>query len=444
LLRRFFGPDLDKTIEDWPGDVLRAYQQAALAEQLKHVYLRNEFYRPKCQERQIGPDDFRVPEDLRRFPFTSKEELLGNPWVLVCVPRQDLRLVHTSTGTTGGAWSYQMYTWDDMHVRDCVPMPWRLLDVHAGDVVINALPYEMSSAGQSFQRSLQGGAGAVVVPVGKGGFYSVPDKTVQVMADLRADLLITTPPYAMHLAEVAGGQGLRPGQHIRLRGLWLTGEGCSRAYRRRLEALWHCRARLFYGSLECGPIGLECQEQSGCHVCAGHVYIEVVDSDTGEPLAPGKVGEVVCTTLLREASPLIRFRTRDLAFLETAPCGCGLRLPRLHVRGRMIDRVSQGEREADEPPLSPYQIEDVLYNQPEMGGNYQIYHQGEGGKLRVDVELSCEPAKRGEVLERLHEQLARLNLPIELTWVEHIPRTGGKTRRIRPLADRERVMGGCG
>jgi phenylacetate-CoA ligase len=442
LLRRFFGPRLDQAIEDWPENKLREFQQAALAEQLKHVCLRNEFYHRKCQGKQVGPDDFRVPEDLRWFPFTNKDELIGNPWVLVCVPRQDLRLVHTSTGTTGGAWSYQMYTWDDMHVRDFVPMPWRLLDVHAGDVVINALPYEMSSAGQSFQRSLQGGAGAVVVPVGKGGFYSVPDKTIRVMADLGADLLITTPPYAMHLAEVASGQGLRPRQDLRLRGLWLTGEGCSRAYRRRLEALWQCPARVFYGSLECGPIGLECQEQSGCHVCAGHVYVEVVDPDTGEPRSPGNVGEVVCTTLLREASPLIRFRTRDLAFLETARCGCGLRLPRLHVRGRIIDRVSQGEEQAGEPPLSPYQIEEVLYSQPEMGGNYQIYHQEEGRRLWVDIELSCDPAKRGEVLEHLREKLAPLKLDIELTWVEHIPRTGGKARRIRPLADREQVMGG--
>src|SRR5262249_23102560 len=161
--------------------------------------------------------------------------------------KDEVCLVHTSTGTTGGDWSYLFYSWDDMHVRDFAPFPRILMPVNARDVVVDALPYEMSSSGQSFQRSLQGVAGALVVPAGKGGFYSDPYKTVQIMADLRATVLITTPPYALLLAEVADQRGLPLGTAIAPRFMWLTGEGCAPAYRRRLEELWRCPGLIFYG-----------------------------------------------------------------------------------------------------------------------------------------------------------------------------------------------------
>jgi phenylacetate-CoA ligase len=431
ILSKYFGPGLDRAVEDWPADTLRAYQQEAVAEQLRDAYANNAFYRRKFDEAGVLPASFEKLEDLARFPTVTKAELLRQPWLLLAVPREEVRLVHTSTGTTGGDWSYQLYTWDDLFVRDVVPLPRRLLGVGRGDVVVNALPYEMSSAGQSFQRALQAGPGAVVVPAGKGGFYSGPDKTVSLMADLRAAVLITTPPYAMWLAEVAARDGLRPGDDIPLRCLWLTGEGCSPAYRRRLEELWRCPGLVFYGSLECGPIALECREQAGCHLCAGHVFVEVIDPRTGKSQPPGEVGEAVCTVLQRKASPLIRFRTQDLVILDPAPCRCGLALPRLHVRGRVVDEVAA----ASGPAFSPYQIEQVLYSQPEVGGNYQIY--ADQGRLLIDVETRGDPAG---VLERTREQLARMGLRAELNRVEHIPRTGGKTRRVRPLAERDNVM----
>jgi len=459
IIQRFFTGHGQTPLEHWPPERLRAYQQAALAEQLAHVEAHNEFYRAKLAAAGVAAADFRELCDLRRFPLTDKDELRGKPWVLLCVPRQEICLTHTSTGTTGGAWSYVHYSWDDMHVRDTAAFPQVLLDVRRSDVVINALPYEMSSAGQSFQRSLQGAVGAQVVPVGKGGFYSEADKTVQVMAELSADVLITTPPYAMLLAEVAAALGLAPGRDIRLRCLWLTGEGCSAAYRRRLEELWQCAALVFYGSLECGPMGIECRRQSGCHVSAGHVYLEIVDPQTGQPLPPGEVGEVVCTTLIRHAAPLIRYRTQDLGSLEDAACPCGVALPRLHLRGRMADQVRStagaaagaGESStAESPPpaappsLSPLAVEEVLYRQAEMGGNYQIYL--DGGALRIEAELapaaaeSNLPGAAEAARRRIRELLAGRGITADVTWVEHIPRTGGKTRRLRPLSERPLVM----
>jgi phenylacetate-CoA ligase len=431
ILRRWFGGAATPPLEHWPPEQLRAYQTEAITEQLSRVETHNAFYREKFSRAGIRAADFRTLEDLGRFPLTAKDELRGDPWVLLSVPRSKVLLAHTSTGTTGGAWSYLLYTWEDMYLRDFTLRPRLLMPVGEGDVVLNALPYEISSSGQSFQRSLQGG-GALVIPAGKGGFYSDPYKTVRIMADLGATVLITTPPYALLLAEVAGRLGLRTGADLRLRFMWLTGEGCAPAYRRRLEQRWQCQGLVFYGSLECGSVGIECPEQAGSHVCAGHVYLEVLDPATGWPQPPGQVGEVVCTVLQRTASPLIRFRTQDLGVVDSTPCACGARLPRLHLRGRMADQV----RAPGEIPISPYAIEEVLFAQPEMGDNYQVYVEGD--RFRIEAEAGPGDAEAARV--RIVEVLRQRGLQADLAWVEHIPRVGGKTRRVRPLADREQVM----
>ena len=443
LLGKYFGGPTDQPIEQWPAERLRAYQTEAVAEQIGHAYANNRFYRGKCDRAGVRPEDFRSLDDLTRFPLTDKEELLGDPWVLLAVPKKDVRLAHTSTGTTGGRWSYILYSDEDMYLRDIAAFPRLLMAVREGDVVVNALPYEMSSSGQSFQRSLQAAAGALVVPVGKGGFYSDPFKTVQILAEMRADVVITTPPYALLLSEVAALPDpplrlapLRPGDDVRPRFLWITGEGCSPAYRRRIEEAWNCPALVFYGSMECGPIGVECGARAGGHVSAGHVYLEVIDPKTGRPAAPGQVGEVVCTVLQRKASPLIRFRTKDLAVLDAAPCSCGVLLPRLHLRGRMADQIG---RDGDDAGVSPYMIEEVLYTQPEMGNNYQVY-TADGGRLLIDAEWRGGAADRETTRGRILSVLAQRGLHAELAWVDHVPRTAGKTRRVRPLADRDKVM----
>jgi phenylacetate-coenzyme A ligase PaaK-like adenylate-forming protein len=436
VLADYFGPASKPPIEHWSPDRIADYHRDAIADQLRHVWENSPFYRRKLDDAGVRPEDFRTLDDLRRFPFTAKDELRGDPWILLSVPRDDVCLAHTSTGTTGGVWSYILYSREDMYVHDQVPSPRLLMPVRSSDVVIDALPYEMSSAGQSFQRSLQGTASALVVPVGKGGFYSDPVKTVRIMADLEADVLITTPPYAMLLAEVAGQQGVTLDADVRLRFMWLTGEGCSEPYRRRLQELWGCPGIVFYGSMECGSIGIECREQSGGHVSQGHVYVEIIDPATGDPLPAGEVGEVVCTVLQRKASPLIRFRTQDLAFVDSEPCPCGVKFPRLHIRGRMADQLAGADEEKSGPPISPYMIEGILFAQSETGGNYQIYT--DGNRLLVEAEFRTGDADLAR--QRIERQLAERGVQAELRWVEHIPRTGGKTRRIRPITERDDVM----
>lgn len=438
LLEKYFAGPQAALIEYWDEPKLREYQRDAVAEQLWHVWERNEFYRGKFTAAGVTPEDFHQLPDIAKFPFTEKDELRGQPYLLLSVPKEDVVLAHTSTGTFGGVWSYNLYSWEDLHVRDTAVFPHVLMGLSAADVVINALPYEMSSSGQSFQRSIQGAVGAMVVPVGKGGFYSDPVKTVKVMAELGATVLITTPPYAMVLAEVAQKESIRLGEQIALQRLWLTGEGCSPAYRRRLEERWNCRARVFYGSLECGPIAVEADEPGGLHISAGHVYLEIIDPTTGRPAAPGENGEVVCTILQRRASPLIRFRTQDLAMIDPHPPAGEIKLPLLRLRGRIAEQMQQGDGVAAGPPLSPYLIEDVLYRQVEVGGNYQIYT--DGTEVRIEAEFVGEEPAKDEAGRRILEALAGQGVSADLAWVEHIPRVGGKTRRLRPLADRDEVM----
>lgn len=438
-LAKYFGDPTAQPIEHWPAEKMAAYQRDALAEQLGHVYQNNPFYRKKFEDAGVSPDDFQTLDDLHRFPFTTKEELRGDPWILLSVPKSEVCLAHTSTGTTGGVWSYLLYSWEDMYAGDEAPAPRLLMPVRDSDVVMDALPYEMSSSGQSFQRSLQGMASALVVPVGKGGFYSDPYKTVKIMAELEANVLITTPPYAMLLSEVAQQLGLRLDADIKLRFMWLTGEGCSPAYRRRLEKIWNCQGLIFFGSMECGSVGIECEKQSGSHLSLGHVYVEIVDPKSGELLPPGEVGEVVCTVLQRKASPLIRYRMQDLAYIDPDPCECGVRFPRVHIRGRIVDQIAGAGDQQAGPPVSPYMIEQVLFAQTEMGGNYQIYT--DGNRLLIDAELRAGTDDGGPAKERIENILGERGLQTELHWVEHIPRIGGKTRRIRPLEEREQFMG---
>jgi len=426
LFARYFGAQLERTVEDWDAATLRAYQTDAVAELLAHVAANSPFYQRKFAEADVSPGDFHGLDDLAKFPFTAKDELRGDPWILRSVPRTDVRQVHTSTGTTGGRWSYLLYSWDDLNLRDHVPIPWKLFDVQPGDVVVDALPYEMSSSGQSFQRALQH-HGCLVVPAGKGSIYSDPYKTVEIMAELGANVLITTPPYAMLLAEIAAQIGVKPSPRL----IWLTGEGCSPSFRRRIEQLWGCDARVFYGSMECGSISLESPRKDGGHICGGHVVVEIVDEKTCAPLPPGQMGEIVCTVLQRRASPLIRFRTQDRGFLEPPAAGSDVVLPRLQLRGRIVD-------EAVVPPMP---IENLLYALPEMGGNYQLYHEAE--RLVIDAELASganAEASRAKLLVLLAKLPFLASFQVEMNWVEHIPHAAGKTRRIRPLADRTEVM----
>lgn len=425
VLKKYFTeenfPDKNMT----PGQIAD-FQRDALKEIITTAYKKCEFYRNKMDEAGVSPKDIRELSDISKLPFVTKDELRGDPWKLLTCDREDIALVSVSTGTTGGEQIYIPYTWRDYYPNEMAPGYPELVPIERGDLCINALPYEMSSAGLSFHKTFMEACQATVMPAGKGGAYSTPDKTVKVMNDLKPTVVITTPSWAITLAEAAEEAGLKI-PDLNLKKMWLTGEGCSPSFRKRVEKIWGTTANCYYGSLEVGGIGVECDAHDGYHLLLGHVIVEVIDPETGKVLEPGEIGEIVATCLLRFDTPLIRYRTRDLGYIEPNPCKCGVGLPRVFLRGRLVDHLQiQGVS------FSPFYFEEFLMRLPEVGNWYQFIASTKGSdKLKIRAELAKGVKPTPELAEKLASKMEYgIGVPCEFELLEKIPRTTQKTVRV--------------
>jgi phenylacetate-CoA ligase len=421
LLVRHFSGGKDDPVERWPADRVRAYQVDALGALVAYLRARSPFYRDKLARAGEGAARLDTPEDLAAYPFTTRVEIARARWAMVAEPRDRLAEVFVSTGTTGAEPLFIAHSYEDLFARDLAPAMPLLVPLRETDIILNALPYEMSSAGLAFHRVFVHGAGAAVVPAGKDGCYGDPTSARRLVDELDVDALITSPSYATRMIEAAPAVGdVAPG---RLRRLWLTGEPCSHALRRRLESLWRCPAYLYYGSLECGGIGIECDAQDGFHVAQGHVFVEIIGPDD-QPLAPGEIGEIVVTVLLRRAMPLLRYRTGDFGYIEDTPCACGTVLPRLMLRGRRSDQlIVLGKI------LSPVLVEEMLLRQREVGLWYRI--RADQDELLVEAVPQDAACADVAVEERVESRLAYLvGVPARVRFVPQIEVTRGKVRRV--------------
>ncbi len=412
--------------ENMPPERLHQFHLASMKEIISGAYQRSAFYRKKMTAAGVSPDDFKTLEDLSRLPFTTKDELRGDPWTLLACDKEDIALIQVSTGTTGGEEVYIMYSWEDFYLHELVPGYPSLVPVERGDICFNALPYEMSSAGLAFHKTFMEGCRATVIPAGKGGAYSTPAKSVKMIRDLQPTVIITTPSWAMFLAETAIEAGFDPAS-LHLKKMWLTGEGCSSAFRERVEKIWGTVANFYYGSLECGCIGIECDQHNGYHITGGHVFLEIVDPKTGQVLEPGEVGEIVATCLLRYHTPLLRFRTQDLGYIDPDACSCGVLLPRFSLRGRLVDQIT-----IKGISLSPYYLEEFLMRLPEVGNWFQFIVSSTNIK---ELGIRCELAPGIEPTEQLAESLAGkmeygTGIPCRFEFVDKLPRPTGKTVRV--------------
>ena len=400
-----------------------------------HAHEHNPFYRRKIDASGVAPHEIRNVADLVKLPFTSRDELYGDPWRLLSVPRESLVQAHLSTGTSGRNPIYMTYDWEDLYTRGLMPLlaespSTKLLRIEPGEIVFNALPYEISVTGLAIHRSLQDGIGACVVPVGKGGFYSEPLKTLKLMKEIQGDHLFTTPSYAVHLAELALQSDCEPRKDFGLQSIWLIGELCSDALRRRIEALWGCPVFKYYGSMESGPIGVECAEQSGYHVASNFVAVELAKPETDLRTLSGEaLSEVVITELWRYASPLIRYRTGDLAHWEKTPCRCGLASPRLMLHGRIDDLVQVQSRN-----FHMLEIEEGLLSIPGVSSWFQIAQEPERMRIllprsgQLTQDKGTEHAAKTWVETRLGVQAAVQFVPVP-------PYGGGKfVRLVRGLS----------
>jgi phenylacetate-CoA ligase len=381
------------------------------------AYRCSEFYREKWRQTRIQPEEIRSIADLRRVPLTTREEIQGKPWGLLTVPKFRICQIHASTSLSKEPRVYIPFSDDDLYrggLRPFTrgssfspPLPMLLSE---RDLVINALPYEVSHLGLLFHRILQDGVGAGVVPVGKGGFYSIPEKSLQIMRDLKGDHLFTTPAYAIHLAEKAQEVGYEIGKDLKPKSVWLTGESCSPGLRRRIEAMWKTDVFLILTSLECGPIALECGEKNGMHVATGYVFVEIIPANDPTLRLPEGAGEIVATILWRRSSPLLRYRTGLIGSMEDTACPCGLDSPRIRFWGRREDFLNVGGMR-----VSALEIEDSVMERTEIGHWYYVHSRGDTLTLFVQTGASFEERKelKNKVEEGLRQWL-QSSLSVEI------------------------------
>jgi len=403
--------------------------QATLFRVATHV----PFYRNKFKELGIDPDGFRSLDELRHLPFTTKGDLRDNyPYGMFAVPLREVVRIHSSSGTTGMA-TVVGYTENDIRTwADLVARILTAAGVTREDVIQIAFGYGLFTGGFGLHYGAER-LGASVIPISSGNTR----RQIQIMQDFKTTALVCTPSYALMLADTMMDLG------INISGLSLKyglfgAEPWSEAMRTEIQQKLGIKATDNYGLSEImGPgVAGECLHGHGLHINEDHFLVEIVDPETFEPVAPGEIGELVITTLTKEAFPVIRYRTRDLTRLLPDPCPCGRTLRRMsRVMGRTDDMlIIKGVN------VFPTQIETVLFAIEGTEPHYRIVVEREDhqDKATVLVEVNesiffDEMKKQRQLVETIKKQLAsELGIAVEVKLVEEktLERFEGKGRRV--------------
>ncbi len=424
----------------WDGQVekldrpqLEALQLERLQKAVHRAYENIPLYRKKFDEAGVKPSDIRTLQDIRKLPFTVKDDFRDSyPFGLFAVPQSEIVRVHASSGTTGKP-TVVGYTRNDIDMWSEVVMRTLLCGGATRDDVIQvAYGYGLFTGGLGLHYGAER-LGAMVVPVSGGN----TKRQIMLMQDFGTSLLCCTPSYSLLIAEVMGEMGVDPAQ-LNLRVGYFGAEPWTDSIRRQIEDRLKLKALDIYGLSEViGPgVASECLEQNGLHIFEDHFLPEVIDPDTLEPLPPGEKGELVFTCLTKEATALIRYRTRDLSALHYEKCGCGRTLVRMErVTGRTDDMlIIRGVN------VFPSQIETVLLQIEGTEPHYQLIVDKAGAldELEVRVEVSekhfSDEVKHLEELRKkiAHELYSALNVSAKVTLVEPrtIERSMGKAVRV--------------
>lgn len=375
-----------------------------------------------------SPEDVASLDDLARLPFSSKADLREHyPFGLLAVPREEVVRVQASSGSHGkptvvGYTRADLDAWADVMAR-CMTMA----GVRRGMVVHNANGYGLFTGGLGFHQGAER-IGATVIPV-SGGFTA---RQAMLLEDLVGQVLVSTPSYALVIAQAISDAGSNPKELDLELGLF-GGEPWTEEMRAEIEHELGLTAINNYGLSEmCGPgVAAECPAQDGLHVQEDHFLAEVVDPQSGEPLADGEEGELVFTTLAKEAMPLIRYRTGDIGSLTIKPCGCGRTLARIgDLRGRLDDMlIIRGVN------LFPSHVEQLLLSVEEVAPHYQLIVERPGQMDELTVQ--CEPAGAGvdrvllgRRLEGLLREQTGIRIAVEVAEAGTLPRSEGKAVRV--------------
>ena len=361
------------------------------------------FYQQKFKEMGITPDDIRTVDDVRKLPFTTKQNLRDTyPFGMAAVPLRDCVRLHSSSGTTGNP-TVILHTKNDLDewANQVARNLW-MVGLRPDDVFQNSSGYGMFTGGLGFQYGAEK-LGMLTVPAAAGNSL----RQIKFMRDFGTTAVHAVPSYVTRLYEVMQEQGVDPRRDTKLRVLAIGAEPHSEEQRKRIENMMGVKAYNSFGMSEmCGPgVGFECPEQNGLHFWEDYYIVEIVDPETLEPVPDGEIGELVLTTLCREAMPLLRYRTRDLTRVLGRSCPCGRNHVRLdRMRGRSDDMiVLRGVN------IFPIQIEKILMQFPELGSNYLITltTDADNDNMTVEVELAEMFTDDYARLQKLNKDITR-------------------------------------
>jgi len=423
-------------VERMPRAEREVMQVHRLKDLVTRLSERVPLYRDRLREAGVKPGDIRSLADLARLPFTVKEDFRQTyPYGLLAVPMKDVVRVHASSGTTGRptvvAYSRKdVDTWSEVMARTLMAG-----GVGPDDVVHNAYGYGLFTGGLGFHYGAER-VGAAVVPM-SGGFT---DRQLMALRDLGATVLCCTPSYALHLAEAIEEAGLKP-RDLKLRVGFFGAEPWTEAMRDALQTRLQIMAINIYGLSEViGPgVSVECPERDGMHVAEDHFLPEIVDPATLEPVPPGTVGELVFTTLTKEALPVLRYRTRDLTSMTAEPCRCGRTLCRIgRIMGRTDDMlIIRGVN------VYPSQVEHALLKVADVEPHYLLVVRRDSAldTLEVRVEARADVAEAGADAMRALEAVVRrkifetigITADVSIVPPKTVERSAGKAQRVLDL-----------
>ena len=420
--------------ETMPREGLEAIQLRRLQTTLERVYATVPFYKKSFDAAGIKPEDIKSLDDLRRIPFTTKQDLRDNyPYDMFAVPMGQVVRIHASSGTTGkptvvGYTKRDIDTWAELMARSM-----SAAGATHGDIIHNAFGYGLFTGGLGAHYGAEK-LGASVIPVSGGN----TKRQITIMQDFKPTTLCGTPSYILHLAEVADEMGV-DFKDLSFKSGIFGAEPWTENMRQDLEAKLDLKAVDIYGLSEViGPgVSIECvEEQQGLHVFEDHFIVEIVDPKTFEPVPHGEPGELVFTSITKEAFPVIRYRTKDITSLNPVPCTCG----RTHVRmnkpsGRTDDMlIIRGVN------VFPSQIESVLMENKKIQPHYQLEVNRQGNldtltvKVEMDEELFSDDIKG---LQRMEAGISRdikehlgVSAKVSLVEPKTIERSQGKAVRV--------------
>ena len=421
----------DPKIETMPLAQLKELQLKRLKKLVVNIYSNNKYYKKKLDEVGVKPGDIKTLHDIEKLPFLTKQDLRDYyPFGLVCTEMDDIVEVHASSGTTGKP-VVGPYTQNDVELwGEVMARALYANGMRKNDRMQNSYGYGLFTGAHGFEKGAQK-IGAMVITISSGN----TQRQINVMKDFESTVLACTPSYSLYMAEVAEEMGFDPKKDFNLNLGTFGAEAWSEEMRNNVEKRWGIRAAEHYGLTEIiGPgVVSECSCKK-LHINADHFLTEIIDPKTGETLEPGEEGELVFTTLTKEAFPAIRFRTKDLATLYEDVCECGRTLPiQSRIKGRSDDMMK-----VKGVIVFPSQIEAGLMQVEGVSEYYQIIKTKKGDITELSVEIEpTEPRWKQGHLDDLEQKaqeeiysILNLHVPVKAIQPKTIPRSTGKAQRV--------------